>query len=293
MNILVAGGSGFVGRRLVEALVEHGDSVTVVSRDPAGARRHGRPDVTYRGWLPAMDAFHAVVNLAGTPIFEQHWNAAVKADIRDSRVETTRTLVAAIAAADDPPEVLVNGSAIGFYGPRGAELLTESAGPGSDFLAQVCQAWEAEADTCPTRTVKLRTGVVLGAGGGALAQMLPPFKMGVGGPIGLGKAWFSWIHIDDLVGLIQFALDNEGLAGPVNGVSPGVVTNLQYTKALGRVLKRPTLLPLPPLALRVLFGEAASVLTASQRCEPEAAEKAGYTFRFPDIEPALRDILVR
>lgn len=293
MDILVAGGSGFIGRRLIDRLVDRGDQVTVVSRDPAGCQHLRRPGLQFRGWLPDVNAFDAVVNLAGAPIFGPRWDADYRRELRDSRVVTTRRLVDAINRASDPPRVLVNGSAIGYYGDRGDEELPETAGPGDDFLAGVCVDWEAEAARCRVRTVIARTGVVLGAGGGALAQMLPPFKLGLGGPIGLGRQHFSWIHIDDQCGLIQHALDDEGLSGPVNLTAPGVVTNAQFTKALGRVLKRPTLFPVPPLALRLKFGQAAEVLTASQRCRADAAKDSGYVFRLPDVEPALRDVLGR
>lgn len=311
MMVLVTGGSGFVGRRLCDALLARGHVVTVVSRDPAGARRRWqaqagdgpRDAIHFRGWLPELDAYDAVVNLAGEPIFGKRWNDDVKAALHASRVDATKTVVKAIRDAEDPPDVLINASAVGYYGSRGDETLTESATPGDDFLAGVCKDWEAATADCPVRTVLLRTGVVLGRGGGALAQMLLPFKLGLGGPIGNGKAWFPWIHIDDLVGLILHALDGAGpdadapkhplLDGPVNAVSPGVVTNKVYTKALGKVLVRPTLLPVPSFGLKALFGGAAEVLLASTRCEPAAAKAAGYTFRYPEIEPALAQILDR
>ncbi len=291
MNVLVAGGSGFIGRRLVDALADRGDQVTVISRDPAGAAQHARNGVTFRGWLPPLDGYDGVVNLSGAGIFDKRWSSSYRTAIRESRISTTKRIVQAILAADDPPRVLVNGSAIGFYGSRGEEQLPESASPGRDFLADVCQAWEAEATKAPVRTVMLRTGVVLGNGGGALAEMLPPFKLGLGGPIGSGKAWFSWVHIDDMVGLILFALDNEQVQGPMNCTSPGVVTNKVYTKALGAAIKRPTVFPIPPLALKLKLGGVAEVLTGSQRCVPETAQSAGYAFKFPEIGPALTDLL--
>jgi len=298
LNVLVAGGSGFVGRRLAQALVARGDVVTVVTRDPARARATGVPGASYRGWLPALDAYDAVVNLAGEPIFGRRWNAAVKQDVLDSRVQSTRRIVAALRDARDPPHVLVNASAIGFYGSRGDELLSEESAPGSDFMARVCQAWEAEArraeePPAPVRTVVLRIGVVLGEGGGALASMLPFFRLGLGGPIGLGGQWFSWIHVDDLVGLVLEALDDEQARGVLNAVSPGAVTNRAFSFALGRVLRRPAFFPVPPLALRLKFGEVAQVLTGSQRVAPRAAQALGYAFRFPEVEGALQDALGR
>lgn len=311
MMVLVTGGSGFVGRRLCDALLGRGHTVTVVSRDPGKARgawmsqadMRGKDRIFFRGWLPDLDAYDAVVNLAGEPIFGKRWNPKVKTLIRDSRVLATERIVRAIRECDDPPDVLINGSAIGIYGSRGDEQLPETAAPGDDFLAGVCKDWEAAAADCPVRTVFLRTGVVLGRDGGALQQMLMPFKLGVGGPIGNGKAWFSWIHIDDEVGLILHALDGAGpekrqpkhapVSGPMNAVSPGVCTNKEYTKALGRVLSRPTLLPVPPFGLKLMFGGAAEVLTASQRCQPAVAESTGYSFVYPEIEAALRQILDR
>jgi uncharacterized protein (TIGR01777 family) len=292
-NILVAGGSGFVGRYLIDAMVKRGDAVTLVSRDPARAQVKGRKDVSYRGYVPAMDSFDAVVNLAGAPIFGKHWDREYKDEIRSSRIEVTDAIVEAIEAAVDKPGVLINASAIGYYGNRGPELLPETAAPGSGFMAEVCAAWEAAAARCPVRTVLMRIGVVLGPDGGALSQMLPPFKLGLGGPIGMGRHWFSWIHMSDLAGLILHAIDTPSLSGAVNATAPGVVTNLQFTKALGRVLSRPTLLPVPPIALRLMFGEVATLLTSSQRCVAEAAATSGYPFALPDIEPALHEVLGR
>ena len=293
MNVLITGGTGFVGRRLCEALVARGDVVTVISRDPALARRDGLPGVDYRGWLPALDAYHAVVNLAGEPIFGRRWNAQVKRAIHDSRVDGTRRLVEAITRAKDPPHVLVNASAIGFYGDRGGETLSEQAGPGSDFMASVCVDWEQEAAKCPVRTVILRLGVVLGPDGGALATMLPFFKLGLGGPIGLGGQWFSWITREDLVAMILWAIDEPQVRGPVNAVSPGTVTNRAFSFALGRVLGRPAFFPVPPLALRLKFGEVAQVLTGSQRVEPRAALAGGFSFRHGEVEAGLRAALGR
>lgn len=293
MNVLVAGGSGFVGRRLVEALVLRGEVVTVVSRDPSLAQRQGAPGASYRGWLPQLDAYDAVVNLTGENIFGRRWSGKVKQELRESRLTATRRIVEAIAATDAPPRVLVNASAVGFYGDRGAEPLPESATPGTDFLARLCRDWEAEALRCPGRVVLLRLGVVLGADGGALQRMLLPFRLGVGGPIGLGHNYFSWIHRDDLVSLMLWALDDAAISGPINAVAPGSVTNAEFSRALGRALHRPALLPVPPPALRLAFGEVASVLTASQRCVPEKALRLGFAFRYPEIEGALRELLAR
>ena len=292
MNVLVAGGTGFVGRRLVESLVRRGDVVTVVSRDPSLAQRdHPVPGASYRGWLPPLDAYDGVVNLAGENLFGKRWNAAVKKELRESRLVATRRIAEAVAAAADPPRVLVNASAVGFYGDRGDEPLPESATPGTDFLALLCRDWEAAAKEAPGRVVLMRLGVVLGPGGGALKKMLLPFRLGVGGPIGMGRNWFPWVHRDDLVALVLWALDTEAVSGPVNGVAPGAVTNAEFSRALGRVLHRPAVLPVPPPALRVAFGEVAGVLTASQRCVPDKAQRLGFTFRHPRIDEALASIL--
>ncbi len=293
MNVLIAGGTGFVGRRLTAALAARGDVVTVVSRDPAGARLHAMSGASYRGWLPPLDSYDAVVNLAGEPIFGPRWNKVRKAQIRNSRVDATRRIVDAIAECTDPPAVLVNASAIGFYGDRGSETLDENAAPGSDFMASVCRDWEAEARKCRARTVILRFGVVLGDGGGALEQMLPPFRLGVGGPIGLGRQYFSWIAIDDLVAMILWAIDTHDVKGVFNATSPGTVTNAAFSRALGRALSRPAFFMVPAFALRLKFGPVAEVLTASQRCTSAAAQARGFVFRQPEIEGALRSVLGR
>lgn len=233
-----------------------------------------------------------MVHLAGEPI-AQRWNDEVKQKIRESRVAGTHHLVQALSTVRQRPAVLVCGSAIGYYGSRGDEVLTESSAPGSGFMADVCTAWEQEAglaESLGMRLVKLRTGVVLGAHGGALAKMLTPFKAGMGGKLGHGDQWMSWVHLDDLVGIIQHALENS-ISGPVNGTAPNPVTNADFTKALGHALSRPAVVPMPAFTLKFMFGEMAEVLLASQRVLPKAAEAAGYTFRYPALEPALENIL--
>ncbi|HTE06762.1 MAG TPA: TIGR01777 family oxidoreductase [Planctomycetota bacterium] len=306
MNVLVAGGTGFIGRRLSTALVARGDVVTVVSRDPAGARRDPLPGVSYRGWLPELDEYGAVVNLAGEPIFGPRWTPARMAAIHDSRTEATRRIVEAIVAARARPAVLVNASAVGYYGDRGAEVLSEDSAPGDDFMAGVCRDWEAQARRCPVRLAILRFGVVLGDRGGALEQMLPPFKLGIGGPIGLGRQCLSWIARDDLVALLLWAIDgtggragdrNDGIARgePLhevfNATAPGTVTNATFSHALGHVLHRPAVFPIPPIALRLRFGPVAQVLTASQRCTSEELVRRGFVFGQPGIEGALHSVL--
>jgi uncharacterized protein (TIGR01777 family) len=240
----------------------------------------------------SLEGADAVVNLAGEPI-AQRWNDDVKQKIRDTRVAGTRNLVQTLSTLTRRPAVLICSSAIGYYGSRGSEILTEASAPGSGFLADVCVAWEQAADAAENlgmRVVKIRTGLVLGANGGALAKMLPPFKAGMGGKLGHGDQWMSWIHLDDLAGIIQYALANS-LRGPVNATAPNPATNADFTKTLGHVLSRPVIVPMPALMLKTMFGEMAEVLLASQRVLPQAAEAAGYRFTYPELEPALRNLL--
>ncbi|MCC7012496.1 MAG: TIGR01777 family oxidoreductase [Planctomycetes bacterium] len=291
-RVLVTGGTGFVGTRLRSALAARGHWVSIATRTPK-AQRALQAGIEYVPWLPDLAKYDAVVHLAGAGLFERRWSAAYKSEIRASRVESTHTLVDALAASSKRPAVLISGSAVGIYGVRGAVELSESASCGDDFLANVCKDWEREAERATTlgmRTVLLRTGVVLGQGGGALAALLTPFKLGLGGPIGSGAHWMSWIHIDDLVGLIVAAIDDPRFVGPLNGVAPGACTNKTFSVSLGRALHRPALLPLPPFALRAMLGEVATVLTSSQRCVPARALSAGYGFKFADIDACLRDL---
>ena len=292
-RILLTGGTGFLGSRLTGHLVAHGYEVTIASRTP-NAHRTARTGVRFEAYTPDLSRFVGVVHLAGEPIFGRRWNEAVKREILQSRVEGTRAIVEAIRKADPRPPVLVASSAIGYYGDRGEELLSETSSPGNDFLAGVCQAWEAEAlkaRELGVRTVCVRTGVVLAKNGGALAQMLPIFKLGLGGPIGSGRQHMSWIHIRDICDLIVHAVETPTLEGALNGVAPGVVTNKEFTRALARVVHRPALLPVPRLALQLRFGEVAEVLTASQHVSADKALRSGYTVHYPEVEAALRDTM--
>lgn len=297
MNITISGASGLVGRRLLKVLPKDGHSLTALSRH---AGTNLPPGVRLAVWDPAKgepptDAFcdaGAVIHLAGAPV-AQRWNPQVKQEIRESRVAGTRHLVAALAKLERKPEVLICASAIGYYGSRGDEVLTESDAPASDYLAEVCVAWEKEAQAAEAlgiRVVRVRIGIVLDPRGGALERMLPPFRMGVGGKIGSGKHWMSWIHLDDLAGIFQFAL-LKPVSGAVNGVAPNAVTNADFTRALAAAVHRPAIFPVPGFALRLLFGEMAGMLLASQRVLPKAAESAGFTFRFPQLDAALADLL--
>jgi uncharacterized protein (TIGR01777 family) len=244
---------------------------------------------------PGLEGLDAVVHLAGESIASGRWTAEKKARIRNSRVQGTQVLCEAFGQLARPPQVLVSASAIGYYGDRGTTVLREESRPGSDFLAEVCRAWEAA--TAPAvqrgiRVVLLRFGVVLSANGGALAKMLLPFKLGLGGVIGSGQQYMSWIALDDVIGAIQHALSTESLHGPANAVAPHPVTNREFTKTLGRVLRRPTLVPLPAFAARLAFGEMAdALLLASQRVEPGRLLQSGYVFRYPELENALRHLL--
>jgi len=255
----------------VRALRRDGETVIAVDRN--------QPDIGGAG---------AIVHLAGAPIAVR-WTARRKREILESRVQGTRRIVAAIAREARPPGVLVCASAVGFYGDRGNEELTEESGPGAGFLADVVRAWEREASTAGIRTVRLRFGVVLSPDGGALAKMLPAFRMGVGGRLGTGAQWMSWIALHDLVRVIRFAIGTHTLSGPVNAVAPRPVTNAVFTATLGSVLRRPALLPVPAFALRVLFGEMAEpTMLASQRVFPARLEHAGFQFEFPALDGALR-----
>jgi uncharacterized protein (TIGR01777 family) len=233
----------------------------------------------------------ALVNLAGEPIAARRWRSAQKKRIRESRVEVTRALVAAVGGATQRPRILVSASAIGYYGPRGDEPLDENAPAGTGFLAEVCQAWEREALTAEPlglRVVRLRIGIVLAAGGGALAQMIPPFRRFLGGPIGSGTQWMSWIHRDDVTGLVVDALENESYRGAVNATAPNPVTNRDFASALGAVLSRPARLRTPAWVLRLAVGEMAGLLLTGQRVLPRAAQTLGYRWRYPELGAALR-----
>jgi uncharacterized protein (TIGR01777 family) len=284
MRIAVTGASGLIGTRLAAALRARGDEVIAISL------RSGPPAA---GALAACDA---VVHLAGEQV-AQRWTQGARERIRSSRVEGTRGLVQAIAASEPRPRVLVSASAVGYYGHRGDEQLDESAAPGDDFLAEVCVSWEREAQAAanlspPTlRVVNVRTGVVLSKSGGALAKMLPPFRLGIGGPVAGGRQYMAWIHIDDLIGIYTTAVDSEGWSGPVNATAPEPVTNAVFSKALGRALHRPAIAPVPAFAIRLLYGDMAEIVTEGQRAIPGRPLELGYTFTHPDLDEALADAL--
>ncbi len=301
MRVLVVGGSGFVGARLVEALRARGDEVVVTGRSEARLSEQFGDAVKRVEWDPnrgplplsELAGVDGVVNLAGDPVHKGRWNKEKKERIRESRVVGTKNLVAALASTEPKPGVLVNASAIGWYGDRKHNWVHEDYPPAKDFLGEVCQAWEAEARKAREagiRTAIVRLGVVLGKGGGAYPPMSKPFRMFAGGRIDLGKAWMSWIHIDDVVGLILYCLDNEAAVGVYNATAPNPVSNVEFTKTLGQVLNRPAFLYVPSFMLRLAKGEFAQVITASIRARPLRTLAIGYGFKFPLLRDALLDL---
>ncbi len=297
MKIAITGASGLIGSYLAAALLEDGHQLHVLSRRAHDAPR---PGVQVSRWDPAngpvpeaaLQGTGAVINLAGEPV-AQRWTTAAKERILESRVQVTRRLLEAFSVRPDRPAVLISCSGVGIYGSRGDEVLTESSPPGGGFLAGVVQEWEQQADLAEAlgiRVVKLRLAMVLSARGGALGGMLPAFRAGVGGRLGSGRQWMSWIHIDDVASLVRFAL-RQPVAGPLNAAAPAPVTNAEFTRALAEALRRPAVLPVPVFALRLLFGEMADVLLDSQRVLPEAAIAAGFRFRYPALGGALAALL--
>jgi uncharacterized protein len=297
MKCVVSGGTGFIGRRIVERLLQDGHYVGVWSRKPGAEKRTAVASFSWdplRGEPPAesLNTMDAVIHLAGEPV-AQRWNAEVKRRIRDSRVSGTRALVDAIGRVQHKPRVLVCASAIGYYGDRGDEILTESSSPGSGFLADLCRGWELEADRAAAfglRVIKLRIGFVLGKNGGALARMVPAFRAFAGGRLGSGKQWMPWIHVSDVAEMFIHAVESD-ISGVWNATSPNPVTNAVFTREMGKALHRPAVFPVPLFALKLVFGEMGQHMLDSTRVIPDAALEANFQFRYPDVGPALRDLL--
>jgi uncharacterized protein len=298
MKVTVTGATGRIGRHLVAALKHRGDEVTALSRDPDRASEllgvealawNLKEDAAPKEALAGRDA---IVHLAGEDV-GQRWNAKVKAEILDSRERGTRNIIHTIFDTKPRPKALICASAAGYYGARGDEVIDEYAAPGRDWLADVVARWERQADTAKIgmRTVLVRTGIVLDAGGGALARMLPPFKAGIGGPIGSGKQYMPWIHLDDLVGIYMAAIDNPRFQGVINASAPEPVTNKAFAKALGRAVNRPAVAPIPGFSLKLLYGEMSQIVLTGQRMVPGRAGELGYEFKHPDLDEALRDTL--
>ena len=304
MRILVVGGTGLVGKRLCAALARAGHDLRAVSRNVPRSVPHLPPGTDLRPlpqsdaeWTALVDGCNAIFNLAGEGLVEGRWTEDRKKSLRDSRVSLTDSLVRACGATVRRPRVLVNASAIGFYGPHGDEDLNESSAPGDDFLAEMCVAWEQAAlaaKDAGLRVVTVRIGVVLSMDGGSLDKMLPPFRLGLGGPFGTGEQYFSWVHEDDLTGLLIHALDNESVEGAMNGTAPNPVRNGEFAKTLGAILNRPAFLSPPDFVIRLALGEVAdAIILTGQKVLPAVAQKTGYKFRYETAEDALRALLDR
>lgn len=302
-RVLVTGGTGLIGSAVVAALLARGDQVVTLSRDPERARERLGAQAEHHAWpdpktapppAAALAGADGIVHLLGEPV-AQRWSSEAKREIRDSRVLSTRSLVSGLAAQppDERPSVLISQSAAGYYGPRGAEPLSEDGPAGSDFLARVVADWEAEAANAPEgiRVVRTRTGLVLASSGGALEKMLLPFRLGLGGPVAGGEQYVPWIHLEDVVGGVLHCLDRPELSGAVNLTAPAPVTNRELTRVLAQTLHRPAVLPVPAAALRLLYGEMAMIVTTGQNLHPAALLRSAYRFRYPELGPALADVL--
>ncbi len=302
MKLVVTGATGLVGGALCQNLIQAGHQVVALARNPEKARAK-LPTVEVAAWdatsghppVEALEGSDAVVHLAGEAIAAGRWTSQRKRMIRESRVAGTRNLVEGLSHCQNPPKVLVSSSAIGYYGTHGDEFLEETSQPGNDFLAELCQQWESEAKRATdsgVRVVLVRSGLILAREGGALPRMLPPFRMGVGGPLASGKQWMSWIHIRDELEAIRYAIENDEMEGPLNLTAPNPVTNEEFSRTLARVLRRPAFFRVPGFVLRLLFGEMAeTLLLKGQRVLPKKLEQSGYQFRFSDLRGAFEDLL--
>jgi len=299
MKLVITGASGLIGSFLVERLSRLHHSLVLLSRQPH--KENAAIKKQWLEWQPgqagawerAIDGADGVINLAGEPIAAKRWNKAQKERLRDSRIDSTRSLVKAMANAQVKPKFLISASAVGYYGSRGEEEITEESKPGDDFLSNLCVEWEDEArkaDAFGVRVALLRTGIVLAKGEGALRKMVPPFKLFAGGPLGSGRQWMPWIHIDDEAGMIELLIENQNARGAFNGTAPNPVTMAAFSKALGTVLNRPSWARMPPSVLTLIVGEMAEMLLVGQRAKPEAALKLGYKFKFPTLRHALESL---
>ena len=301
MRLILTGGTGFIGTALREILTQKGHEVVILTRQ---ASRENQPMIRtrytywnppYRGaWEKELDGVEGVINLAGEPIVGKRWTTEQKQKIVESRVNATRAIVTAIRNAKRKPLFLLNASAIGYYGPHGNEELTEESPLGNGFLAEICEKWEVEAtraEESGPRVIRIRIGIVLEKEGGALLKMLPPFQLGLGGPLGSGNQWMSWIHRKDLAGLIHFLIEKKEIRGVVNATAPAPVTMKEFSETLGRVLHRPAIFPVPEFVVKLLLGEASEILLKGQRVLPKRALASGYSFQFPKLESALKEIL--
>jgi len=299
MKIVACGVSGLIGKHLAKALIQKYELVRLTRRASLAAGPAGGREVLWDprqtgGWEEEIDGAYGVINLCGASIADKRWTAKRKQELRESRVLTTRAIVNAIARAKTKPKVLVNASAVGFYGPRENTVVNEESHGGSGFLAELCREWEGEAQKAlafGVRVVCVRTGIVLAREGGALAKMTPPFKMGIGGPLGSGKQIMSWVHIEDEVGAILRVVEDASLSGPVNLTAPHPVTMRELARSLGRVMKRPSFFPVPGFALRILLGEMSEMLLTGQNAAPLKLIHSGFRFKFENLEPALKDLL--
>ncbi len=303
-RIVITGATGLIGKKLVSALINRNYEVIIFSRNTVKAKikfpdvkeyvewDYNKPEL----WKSYLENADAVIHLAGTNLFAKRWNHEFKNEILKSRQLSTQNLVDAIKSCKTKPEVFISSSAIGYYGNRGDEILTEKSSAGIDFLAEVCKVWEKEAkqaDDINIRSVQIRTGLVLSADDGALKQMLPPFKFYIGGPLGSGKQWTSWVHIDDLVRIYLHAIENDKLKGAVNAVSANPVRMIEFAETLGKVLKRPSFFSVPKFVLRIVIGKAAGVVTSSQRVSSDKLLQSGFNFEFNTLSEALKDLLVK
>lgn len=302
MNIFITGGTGFIGTHLIKALLGENHKIKVLTRSESKAEKIFGSQVKVVGgnptrrekWTEELDGCDAIINLCGEPILEKKWTEQRKRVLLNSRILPTRIMVETIEKLENKPEVLINGSAVGYYSGHGDEKLTEEIAPGNDFGAELNKKWEAEAmkaEEFGVRVVTVRTGFVLGHREGGLANMLTPYKFFIGGPISSGKQYMSWVHIKDEVGIIKMALTNKNIRGAVNATAPNPVTNREFSKTLGKILGRPSWLPLPPSMLKLMFGEGAALLLEGQRVIPQKALDAGYKFQFEDLESALMDVI--